>query len=799
MPCVAIIMPLFNDEEWVGRALESCLAQTCGDIEIICVDDASTDHTADIVQNFAARDSRVKLIRQEVNQSAFQARRAALSAARAPYVVFLDGDDELEPEAVARALDVALKTESDVVGFGVTVITEDGPGAPRFERSLQPPQETLVGSEVIATLLRPDQPAQGHLWRYLWKADLLEGAYARSSASSRFYRANDLPITFLALAAAQHYTAIPDKLYRYYFRRGTSGHLVETLDSFQFLLSALDSLDSIASAVEERCAQAADGNAIRVSYDSARRSVMGNLLRNILENTAPPLQQACLELLRNRVADDLELLIACATFCSAAIPLLTAAPRPAFEARQEVRSVLITTANLRAGGVQGVAVAQARELIRTGHRVTLAIFDATPAVHIVADGVDVVYLDGGTDAERVRQWVQLINDVEADIVVDHHILYNRRWPFLVLAALTVGVETIGWIHNFALRAMADSTDGISYLLRNLPLLRTTVVLSRTDVAFWKSQGVSNVVYLPNPASFTDVPAHVLPRTIGGDRIEIAWWGRLQQATKQVRDLIEIAAELDKRAVDFHLSIIGPDSRDLTAAQLTVAAERAGVSDRITLTGPQHGEQLAASIEQADLFISTSAIEGYPLTLIEAQAHGLPVVMYELGWLAALENNDGAIRVPQGDKSGMAEAIARLVADPETYHARSAGSLQAAKRALGHSFADLYMQLFAGTLPAEFSPDPAPDDLALLLANAVFFTERNARSAKRHALSDARAAEAAARVERELRRVSRELEAANRELRQTRRQLKATTNALSYRIGLAATYLPRKLRRLIRRR
>jgi len=316
--------------------------------------------------------------------------------------------------------------------------------------------------------------------------------------------------------------------------------------------------------------------------------------------------------------------------------------------------------------------------------------------------------------------------------------------------------------------MADNTDGISYMLRNLPLLRTTVVLSRADVAFWKSQGISNAVYLPNPASFAGLPAHATPKTVDGNRIEIAWWGRLQQATKQVRDLVEVAAKLEERSVNFHMSIIGPDSRDLTAAQLSKAAEHLGLSDRITLTGPQHGEQLTALIERADIFVSTSVIEGYPLTLIEAQAHGLPVVMYELGWLAALENNDGVICVPQGDKNGMADAIAQIVADPAAYNSRSVGSLHAAERALGHSFSDLYMQLFSGTLPEEFSPEPTSNELTLLLTNAIFFTERNARSAKR------------------------------RDLRQTRRKLDAITSAHSYRIGLAVTYLPRKVRKLFRR-
>ena len=88
-PRVSIIIPLFNDEDFVATALQSCLAQTLVDIEIICVDDASTDATVEIVEEIRRRDARVRLIRQPENRSAFQARRVGIEAANAPYILCL--------------------------------------------------------------------------------------------------------------------------------------------------------------------------------------------------------------------------------------------------------------------------------------------------------------------------------------------------------------------------------------------------------------------------------------------------------------------------------------------------------------------------------------------------------------------------------------------------------------------------------------------------------------------------------------------------------------------------------------
>ncbi|HEV6953789.1 MAG TPA: glycosyltransferase, partial [Promicromonospora sp.] len=75
-PLVSIILPVHNDETWIGNALDSCLRQTNEQFEVICVDDASTDGTAAVVEGYQARDERVRLIRLEQNGSAFQGRRA---------------------------------------------------------------------------------------------------------------------------------------------------------------------------------------------------------------------------------------------------------------------------------------------------------------------------------------------------------------------------------------------------------------------------------------------------------------------------------------------------------------------------------------------------------------------------------------------------------------------------------------------------------------------------------------------------------------------------------------------------
>jgi len=95
MPFFSIIIPAYNREVLIKKALDTVLAQTYTDFEVIVVDDASKDKTADVVANYT--DARVKLIRQPVNGERGVARNTGVTAAKGAYICFLDSDDWLEP------------------------------------------------------------------------------------------------------------------------------------------------------------------------------------------------------------------------------------------------------------------------------------------------------------------------------------------------------------------------------------------------------------------------------------------------------------------------------------------------------------------------------------------------------------------------------------------------------------------------------------------------------------------------------------------------------------------------------
>lgn len=112
---VSVIIAAYNVEAFISRAIASVRAQTCRDLEIIVVDDASTDGTRGIVESIAREDKRIRLIPREQNGGPAKARNAALDAANGDWVAPLDADDAWRPERLERLLAVAAATSSHFV------------------------------------------------------------------------------------------------------------------------------------------------------------------------------------------------------------------------------------------------------------------------------------------------------------------------------------------------------------------------------------------------------------------------------------------------------------------------------------------------------------------------------------------------------------------------------------------------------------------------------------------------------------------------------------------------------------
>ena len=725
-PRVTVVVPVFNDEATIRAALDSALGQSLAEIEIVVVDDVSTDRTPEIVAEYAARDARVRLIRQPENMSAFQARRAGIFAARAPYVLFLDGDDELDRRAAETSLAEAEAKQADLVQFGIEIIMLRGSSGGSWEARSQPKHAELFGENIAANLFPAGTPAAGQLWKYLFRTELLRAVHEQLPPDARFYRANDLPIAFLVAVTAKRYVSIPVKLYRYFWRRGASTLAATSVDAIDFQVSAIDAFDSTTKAVREAAYRHSNPQMLLDSHTSARASIVGIVMKWVLTAVDPDLFRIAVDRIRHRV-NKVDMVRFAARYQPSMLDRLAEHGTPVNLGERPVRSVLITTATLTTGGVSNVVLTQARMLAAAGYRVTIAVRRPDSDKTLVPNGVAFYEVTQGTLEEKLDHWAKICIGEKIDVIIDHRVLYSKDWHTYVLMADALGVPTIGWIHNFAGRPTYDLSDMHGYLKRALPSLAQVVTLSPLDVAFWKLRGIERTAYLANPPSpmLLEHSGEVQGKSAPVGPIELVWIGRMEQHTKQVEALLSAAAELRKLKVAFRLRVIGPDQKDYTAAQFNAAAEKAGLADQVKAIGPLHGKELLAAMDEAHAFVGTSIIEGYQLTIIEAQSRGLPVFMYEMPWLVPVRDNGGIVSVPQGDAAALARSIAQVATDPERYKTLSLRALDAARRVLDFDFATAYRQLVSGELPTAYSPGPTLDDAAQLLDLTIFFTERHA--------------------------------------------------------------------------
>lgn len=111
---VSVIVPVYNVETYVRKCIKSLVSQTLEDIEIIVVDDGSTDNSMEIVEEFAKEDSRIKIYHKQ-NGGLSDARNYGLQNAKGKYVAFLDSDDYVKPELYQKMYEKAKKEKSDMV------------------------------------------------------------------------------------------------------------------------------------------------------------------------------------------------------------------------------------------------------------------------------------------------------------------------------------------------------------------------------------------------------------------------------------------------------------------------------------------------------------------------------------------------------------------------------------------------------------------------------------------------------------------------------------------------------------
>lgn len=226
MPKASIVIPCYNASNYVAESVSSAQSQTIDDIEIICVDDGSTDDTLGILEHIASQDSRIRIIIQ-ANGGEGPARDAGLDAAGGDWLYFLDADDIMYPTLLEESIACGEREQSDIVIFKTTLL-DDKTGEQR-------PCPWAFKREWIADDTFNPREYPKHIFDSFqnWVHNkIFRGDFVREHDlhMQHVHRTADLLFTCRALAEASHITLLDRPLYLY--RMNNSQSAMNTSDQY---------------------------------------------------------------------------------------------------------------------------------------------------------------------------------------------------------------------------------------------------------------------------------------------------------------------------------------------------------------------------------------------------------------------------------------------------------------------------------------------------------------------------------------------------------------------------------------
>lgn len=225
MPAVSVVIPVYNSEKYVEKCICSVMEQTLSELEIIIINDGSTDESGRILRELTQKDSRIVLLEQ-ANQGVAAARNQGVEKATGKYITFVDGDDYLQEDYIELMYNLAEKETLDMVICGLTYVDEGGKElnrvVPGVYKCLENEEWTFRVSAVCSHLYR----------RELWKR------YDVKFQSGE--RGEDMPVSLFFAAICPRINTLPEGGYYYVQHASSAIHNFKGLEKYSLPYKGLE-------------------------------------------------------------------------------------------------------------------------------------------------------------------------------------------------------------------------------------------------------------------------------------------------------------------------------------------------------------------------------------------------------------------------------------------------------------------------------------------------------------------------------------------------------------------------------
>ena len=218
-PKISIVIPAYNLEDYLGRTLDSVLAQTYKNLEILIINDGSTDNTAKVIEDYTEKDSRIRGIHKE-NGGVTSARLRGIWEATGEWIGFVDGDDVLEPWMYEKLLSNAVQYHADISHCGYQMVLPSGK-----VRLYHDTKEIIVQDHQCGIVdLLTCQNVEPGICNKLYREDLVKSVMASVGMSTEIKNTEDLLMNFYLFRASQCSVFEDVCPYHYIVRQGSAAN-----------------------------------------------------------------------------------------------------------------------------------------------------------------------------------------------------------------------------------------------------------------------------------------------------------------------------------------------------------------------------------------------------------------------------------------------------------------------------------------------------------------------------------------------------------------------------------------------
>lgn len=242
---ISIIIPVYNVEKYLNKCLNSVIEQTYKNIEVILIDDGSTDNSGKICDEYAKNDIRIKIIHQQ-NGGVSTARNNGLEHATGKYITFVDSDDYIEKEMIETMAKKIMKKNADIVICGVTDRDEENN---IINQSLNKKENVFNNIEAIKEML-DEKLFNCVCWAKLYKKEL----FSDIEFNAKIRIAEDMDVLYRVFYKSDKIVQISERLYNW-TSRGDSATKGKDMSKWQ---DEIDVCENIIKFCEENCNEIED-------------------------------------------------------------------------------------------------------------------------------------------------------------------------------------------------------------------------------------------------------------------------------------------------------------------------------------------------------------------------------------------------------------------------------------------------------------------------------------------------------------------------------------------------------------